>query len=288
MRTSSNVTKPRGVVNSAHLPHRSTRDVTDAVLKGLRKGRVLLRQLRKRTPHHDKAILYKEVVPVLLSLSDSALRVLLARARFANNRTALSYPEALFLLRTLGFSCYAFAVRGLLVLHRADAELCRRGLLRQEQLRNNHSVFPGTRLTLPDGSVHSITKIPLKPFFIVCKFFYTSGAGIIWTGDKGLYRLSPVALKLLIALLSENDLGCYGGVNPNLLARHDGRLVIGGPIAEWDANAVAAALSELESRGFVSGHPATVSRKTGHLIRPGYTASYIDEQNVDVFAVRME
>jgi hypothetical protein len=141
---------------------------------------------------------------------------------------------------------------------------------------------------LPNGSIHSPRNKGSGPFFIVPKFFYTSGAGVLWSGDKGTHRLSPGALKFLVVLLSELDAGRYGGVNPSTLARRDGELLVGGVIAGWEPTVVATALNELEDLGFVWYHPCTVSRKDGHLIRSGHAASYIDEQNLDVLAMRTE
>jgi hypothetical protein len=282
--TGAKPVKPRRIVEHGA----SKQSIGEAVWRGLKKGRVLYRRLRKRTPAQSKAVLLKEIVPVLLTLGDTALRVFLGRARFAGGKCALSYPGDLFFLRTLGLTCYALAFDALTILSRADAELCRSGLLEQVTLHNNYSPFPGTRLMLPNGGIHSPRGKASGPFFVVPEFFYTSGAGVVWSGDKGTHRLSPGVLKFLIVLLSEYDEGRYGGVNPATISRFNGQLVTGAILSGWEPTVVATALNELEDLRFVWYNPCTVSRKDGHLIRSGHTASYIDEQNLDVLAIRTE
>lgn len=60
------------------------------------------RTLRKRAPKYPKALLCKDNLSKLLELSGPALRVFLARARFANRNTGLTYPGLDLLLQTLG------------------------------------------------------------------------------------------------------------------------------------------------------------------------------------------
>jgi hypothetical protein len=56
---------------------------------------------RKRTPSKPKALLRKECVPAMLSVSDPGLRTYLGRARFLNRRRGVSYPGLDLLERTL-------------------------------------------------------------------------------------------------------------------------------------------------------------------------------------------
>ena len=270
----------------------------------------LFRQQRKRTPKRPKALLRKEILPALLSVSDLALRVYLGRARFVNGSSALSYPKAEFLLRTLGspqlYSCILCGApnhrlsnaerkkRKQLFLKRvprieeADAELRRTGLLEAEILFNSYGEFPGTRFLLPDGSVHVIPKhATANTFFEIPEFFYMSGAGALW--QRKDYRLFPLpedALRLLIALLSEHDSRRYGGVNPTLSAFHDGKLILGGILVEWDHSLIANALDTLIERGFVSRCPSTVSAIDGHLIGTGFSAARVDEEDVEILFIR--
>jgi hypothetical protein len=271
----------------------------------------LFRQQRKRVPKHPKALLRKEVLPRLLAVSDLARRVYLGRARFLNGQTALSYPSSKFLLRTLGspqlYSCiFCGAPNHRLtkaerkkrdqrsanrepIIACADAELREAGLLEAVRLRNNFGWYDGTKFILPDASRHVVSKHTLAhTFFEMPEFFYMSGAGAIWQRkDYELYPLPEHALRLLIALLSEHDVRRYGGVNPALISFRNGELVIGGILVEWE-RIVDYALKQLMQRGFVSRRPSTVSSIDGHLIRPGFSAAYADEQDVEILVVRAE
>lgn len=270
----------------------------------------LFRQQRKRTPKLPKALLRKEILPVLLMVSDLALRVYLGRARFLNCSSALSYPRSEFLLRTLGspelYSCILCGapnhrltkverekrkkrfLKRVPLIEAADAELCRAGLLKPEVLFNSYAEFPGTRFLLPDGSAHVIPKrAPANTFFGIPESFYMSGAGAIWQRkDYGLYPLPEDALRLLLVMLCEQDLARFGGVNPNVLAFRDEELIAAGMLADWDGRYIEAALYKLFDSGFVSRRAATVSRFDGHLIRKGFAAAFPDEENLQILEVQ--
>jgi len=96
----------------------------------------------------------------------------------------------------------------------------------------------------------------------------------------------PAALLLLIALLSEQDLGRYGGVCPGALAYRDEAPVIGSCLPDWDTDSILKGLGELEDRGFVSHHPCAISRLDSHLMGSWFPLFCDDQQRVEVLAVR--
>jgi hypothetical protein len=169
-------------------------------------------------------------------------------------------------------------------------QLCEAGLVREETLKNNYSTFPGMRLTLPDASKHSIPKDAAPgTFFEIPGLFFELGAGLIWTcGACDVRPLSEYALRLYVALTSEQDLLRYGGVDPAVLSFRGRRLILGGILTDWDPTLIARALSELESRALSIRRPSTISTIDRHVIRRGFHACHLDEQNVQVIAIRTE
>lgn len=266
----------------------------------------LPRRQRKRVP--PMAILLKAVVAFLMSLSDMALRVYLARARFASRRFGLSYPKFDVLLRALGspklYTCWHCG--GLTasltdfmkekrrryqgareqILSGADRELHEAGLIQHVEMKNHFAVFSGMQLTLPDGSIHRIPpKAPRGTFFIIPDHIYASGAPAIWSRKKqGFLPVSSCALKLLVLLLSEENHDEYGGINPRLIhVRSDGSLHFQSPLIDWEPAILKTALDELERRCLLTRVDTIISAVGGHLIRKNDIARYADELRIQIF-----
>lgn len=147
------------------------------------------------------------------------------------------------------------------MLDAADAEIEQAGLP-LETLENDDSTSHGMRrVTLLAGIPHSMPKsAQANTLFEIPEFFFTSGAGAVRKRGAGLEPLSTNALRLLIKLLSEQDLDRYGGVCPAAVAFRNGGIVFGNILADWDDDERDDAVNELEDRGFFSNHPSTISR----------------------------
>jgi hypothetical protein len=177
------------------------------------------------------------------------------------------------------------------ILVQADAECAEAGLLVEELIRHGDYECAGTRFKAPDGCTHSIpAKASPDSFFQIPAPFYESGAGLIWACCMacGSRRLSPFALRLYVALSSEQDLLRYGGVDPRVLSFRDGRLTLGGILAGWDPTRVAGALYEIEENWLSLRRPATISTIDWHLIRWGFQPSHLGELDVELVAVKSE
>jgi hypothetical protein len=255
-------------------------------------------------------MILKTVVPILLSLSDNAVRVFINRARFAARRSGLSYPRYSFLARVLGghklYTC-AHCGGSLYYLNKgqrikqnerlaektdviecADRELLHSGLEAEVKLRNRYASFPGMRLMLPDGTVHAIPKTaPYGTFFIVPAFIFDCGATAIWADKRrGVIPVSEQALKLLLILLSGQHVERFGGVNPVTIHARDAGLSTAGLLSMWNPSVLKDSLNELELRNIVGRNSSIVSQYDGHLIRQNDVARFPDEIMTQVFRVR--
>jgi hypothetical protein len=262
----------------------------------------------------SQAILMKAVVPDLMSLSDTALRVYLARSRFANRSTGLSYPGRVILLRALGspslYTCWfcggltRFLTKDMerkrevrtmeraMQLLEADEELAARGLIRAETLTTRTDrgevEFDGVRLLMPGGDVHRIPKrAAADTFFIIPDPIFACGAPGLWRRlEHGFEPVSEDALKLLLALLSENDEGRYGGVDPHLMHRRlTGELRYGHILSSWDVTTINGAMRELRRRSIITAVPAVVSTYDQHVIRFNDQPRHSDEIALGVLRV---
>jgi hypothetical protein len=143
---------------------------------------------------------------------------------------------------------------------------------------------------LPSGTKHSIPKnAAAGTFFAIPGHFFQLCAGaLLPCEDCGFEPLSDNALRLLVVLCSEQDRLRYGGVDPDVLSFRDRKLVIGCIIGGWDHALVSGAIRELLHRRLVSRRPATISTIDGHLIRWGFHARHLDEQNAGIVKIRTE
>jgi hypothetical protein len=184
------------------------------------------------------------------------------------------------------------------IIRRAWAALREAGLIREEligRLREGSDgdieddSFLVTHLILPDGSAHSVTDVAnARNVFEIPALFYACGAGKIWKHPAGPDAISHHALLLYLALCSEHDSLCYGGVNPAVLSRRNGKLVLGGVLTYWVPRLVSSALKELRHWGLVSRRQCTISAIDDSVIRTDFHVCSPDQENVEIVALEHE
>jgi len=257
-------------------------------------------QFRRRKDDPPMALIEQAVVPTFLSLTPNAVRVYVTLCRFANGKSALSYPSRRKLLSRLGGVPYHTDFltgrtkvgltkaqretrtkqlhRWGITLDECLAELIRARLIAPKsvtmRVKGSDVSYDGFQILRPaDGHVRRIRDLKHRhAFFIVPGWLFDIGAFAIWHPNARRFY-QPVGdkdLRVMTLALRDNDDLRYGGVNSDKVTLIDGDISVN-PAAwpvelTFSVSECATALHGLLKRKIIKPFTAVYSSEHDHLI----------------------
>lgn len=263
---------------------------------------------RSRRLKPSQAFIEKWTTPLLLRLTDDAIRAYVTLAKYANQHSGNAYPKDLLFLRHLGFSPYhtdwlsgrtkiwitkkqkcrreSHKRNAINRLRAALRELCENNLLSKGTRLNGYGPYRIYTLLGNSGFPRRMRFDGSTPFFKVPAEIFDRGAFALWKRRfDGIIPLAGTDLRLLLLALRDHDRLRFGGVDPLKLRVQDGALLCPAWPEELQKSETESADSivNLVSGGYLRSVQVVSSRYDGHVIRYHGDATAPDEQVVTIF-----